>query len=89
MIGFLVGLVVVGLIAGFLARLLVPGRQHLSVLATIWLGIAGSFVGGFLGNLLFDVDASLQPAGIVGSVFGAVLVLVIWTRVGARNAVRS
>lgn len=92
MLGLLLSIIVVGLIAGALARLLVPGRQGLSIPATILLGIIGSFVGGFLGFLLFGSDSGsgfLQPAGIIGSVIGAVIVLLIWTRVGARRTVHS
>jgi uncharacterized membrane protein YeaQ/YmgE (transglycosylase-associated protein family) len=58
----------------------------MSVLATIVLGIVGSFVGGFLGYVLFHKDGQdgfLQPAGIIGSVIGAIIVLLIWTRVGS------
>ncbi|MDO3634495.1 GlsB/YeaQ/YmgE family stress response membrane protein [Mycolicibacterium arseniciresistens] len=57
---------------------------------TIVLGVVGSFVGGFLGYLLFHKDGSdgfLQPAGLIGSVIGAVIVLVIWLRVGGRKSV--
>jgi uncharacterized membrane protein YeaQ/YmgE (transglycosylase-associated protein family) len=92
MLGFILSIIVIGLIAGALARLLVPGRQGLSIPATILLGIVGSLVGGFLGRLLFGADSGsgfLQPAGIIGSVIGAVIVLLIWTRVGARRTVRS
>ncbi len=46
MIGFIIGLIVIGLVAGALARLLVPGRDPMSIGATIVLGIVGSFVGG-------------------------------------------
>lgn len=49
MLGLIVGIIVIGLIAGALARLVVPGKQNISVLTTIVLGIIGSFVGGFLG----------------------------------------
>ena len=55
-------------------------------------GIVGSFVGGFLGYLLFHKDADdgfLQPAGIIGSIIGAVIVLLIWMPVQRRNAVRA
>ena len=91
MLGLILSIIVVGLIAGALARLLVPGRQNISVLATIVLGIVGSFVGGFLGYLIFGRDSGsgfLQPAGIIGSVIGAVIVLLIWTRVGNRSTAR-
>ena len=91
MLGLILSIIVVGLIAGALARLLVPGRQNISILATIVLGIVGSFVGGFLGYLLFGRDAGsgfLQPAGLIGSVIGAVIVLLIWTRVGSRSSAR-
>ena len=92
MIGLIVSILVIGLIAGALARLLVPGKQNLSVAMTIVLGVVGSFVGGFLGYLLFHKDSAqgfLQPSGIVGSVIGALVVLVIWLRVGGRSSVRS
>lgn len=92
MIGLIISILVIGLIAGALARLLVPGKQNLSVPMTIVLGVVGSFVGGLLGYLLFGKDSAegfFQPSGIIGSVIGAVVVLVIWLRVGGRNSVRS
>ena len=50
MVGFIIVLLIVGLIVGAIARLLMPGRDPLGILGTIALGIAGSFVGGFLLN---------------------------------------
>ena len=92
MVGLILTIVIVGLLAGALARLLVPGKQHMSILTTIVLGVVGSFVGGFLGYLIFHKDASqglLQPSGIIGSVIGAIIVLLIWSSVGARGSMRS
>ncbi|AMM22153.1 transglycosylase [Frondihabitans sp. PAMC 28766] len=90
MLGLIISLLVVGLIAGFIARAVVPGRQHLSIPMTILLGIIGSFVGGFLGFVLFHHDAMdgfFQPAGIIGSIIGAIIVLVIYINVGGRRRV--
>ena len=91
MIGFIIGLIIVGLIAGAVARLLVPGRDPMGVGATIVLGIIGSFVGGFLADVLFRSDAAdrgLSPAGIIGSIIGAVIVLLIYNATANRRGVR-
>jgi uncharacterized membrane protein YeaQ/YmgE (transglycosylase-associated protein family) len=91
MLGLIISLLIVGLIAGALARLIVPGRQHLSILATIVLGIVGSFVGGFLGYLIFHKDADsgfFQPSGIIGSVIGAIIVLLVYLKAGRSQGAR-
>ena len=88
MIGFIIGLIIIGLIAGFIARALVPGDDSMSIVATIVLGIIGSFVGGFLADLLFrseGEDAGLGPAGIIGSIIGAIVVLLIYNAVTGRK----
>ena len=69
---------VTGLIAGAIARFLVPGRQSMGLLATMILGIVGSFVGGFLSNLIFGGDIAISASGIIGSIIGAVVVLLIY-----------
>ena len=69
--------IVVGLIAGAIARLLVPGRSGLGCLGTIVLGLVGSFVGGFLGNLIFEDELRLSASGLIGSIFGAIIVLAL------------
>lgn len=69
---------VLGLFAGAVARFLVPGRQSMGLLATMILGIVGSFVGGFLGNLIFGGEFVLSASGIIGSIIGAIVVLLIY-----------
>ncbi len=91
MLGLIVSLIVIGLIAGAIARLVVPGKQNLSIAATIVLGIVGSFVGGFLGYLIFHKDGQngfFQTSGIIGSIIGAIIVLLLWTRFGSRSRSR-
>jgi uncharacterized membrane protein YeaQ/YmgE (transglycosylase-associated protein family) len=88
MLGFIIGLIIVGLIAGFIARLLLPGPDPMGFLATIVLGIVGSFVGGFLGWAIFGHDlgeGALQPSGIIGSIIGALIVLAVWRWWAGRN----
>ena len=90
MLGFIVFLVIVGLIAGFVARALVPGADPMSVGQTILLGIVGSFIGGFLGWLLFGEDfeeGALQPSGLIGSIVGAMIALLIWRTTNRRRPV--
>lgn len=92
MIGLIVSLIIIGLVAGALARLLVPGRQDISIPMTVLLGVVGSFVGGFLGYAIFHHDSQdgfFQPSGILGSIIGAVIVLLVWTRISGRSRVRS
>ena len=81
MIGLLLSLLVIGIIAGFLARLIVPGRDPMSFFETVALGVVGSFIGGFLGSLLFDGELALRGAGIVGSVLGAIVALLVYRSV--------
>ena len=86
MLGTIIGLIIIGLIAGFIARAVVPGRQSLSILQTILLGIVGSFVGGFLGRLLFGSgNGFVQPSSWIGSIIGAIIVLVIYLAVKRRS----
>ena len=90
MIGFILYLLVIGVIAGFIARAIVPGNDSMSVLATIVLGIVGSFLGGFLGYVLTHHDASdgaFQASGIIGSIIGAVIALLIYRAVTGRRRV--
>lgn len=81
MVGLLIYLLVIGVIAGFLARAVVPGPDPLSTGETIVLGVVGSFVGGILGALLFDGELTFGPGGIIASIIGAVIALLIYRKV--------
>jgi uncharacterized membrane protein YeaQ/YmgE (transglycosylase-associated protein family) len=69
---------VFGLVVGFLARALMPGTQKMGVVATMLLGVVGSFIGGFLGALITDSRVlDFNTAGIIGSVIGALIALAV------------
>jgi uncharacterized membrane protein YeaQ/YmgE (transglycosylase-associated protein family) len=78
---------IVGLLAGLIARALVPGKDSMGIGATLVLGLIGSLVGGFLGNLLFQGDLNIEPAGIIGSIVGAIIALLVYRNMGARRRV--
>jgi uncharacterized membrane protein YeaQ/YmgE (transglycosylase-associated protein family) len=88
MIGFVLYLILMGAIAGFIARAVVPGSDPMGVGGTILLGIVGSFVGGFLGYLLFNADFDdgwFQASGFIGSIVGAIVALLVYRMVGSRS----
>lgn len=78
---------IVGLVAGFVARALVPGRDAMGALSTIVLGLVGSLVGGFLGSVLLDraTGTDFQPAGLVGSIIGAIIALLVYRAATGRR----
>ena len=85
-------LIFVGMLAGFVARLLVPGRDAIGFWWTVLLGIAGSFAGGFVAWALFGWDedeGALQPGGVIFSIIGAVLILLVWRAIDRRRSPTS
>jgi uncharacterized membrane protein YeaQ/YmgE (transglycosylase-associated protein family) len=74
-IGVLISYVVIGFLAGAVARFLVPGRDPMGCLGTIVLGVVGSFLGGFIWELIQFHRLELRPIGFIGSVLGAIVVL--------------
>jgi uncharacterized membrane protein YeaQ/YmgE (transglycosylase-associated protein family) len=91
MVAYIIILILIGLVAGAVARLLVPGRDPMGILATIVLGIIGSFVGGFIWNLIQYHRLSphkFHPAGIIGSILGAILVLLVLRLTGMEKGRR-
>jgi uncharacterized membrane protein YeaQ/YmgE (transglycosylase-associated protein family) len=91
MLWFIVVLLVVGLIVGAVARLLVPGRDTIGLLGTWLLGVGGSLLGGFLGWAILGADIDdgpVQAAGLIGSVVGAVILLLIYNAFTRRSRAR-
>ncbi len=83
----IIAFIIIGLIAGLIARAILPGRQSMGLVATTLLGMVGSLVGGLIGSLfhrdgrLFD----LHPTGILMSVVGAIAVLLLVGAAGRRR----
>jgi uncharacterized membrane protein YeaQ/YmgE (transglycosylase-associated protein family) len=85
MILTILGWIVFGLIAGFIARALVPGKDDIGVLRTILLGVTGSVVGGLVFGLLTVGIRGFEPTGWIGSIIGAIIVLVVYNKVTGRK----
>ncbi|HYH99325.1 GlsB/YeaQ/YmgE family stress response membrane protein [Hyalangium sp.] len=83
----IIAFIIIGLIAGLIARAILPGRQSMGLLPTTLLGMVGSLVGGLIGSLfvrdgrLFD----LHPSGLLMSVVGAIAVLLLVGVAGRRR----
>ena len=87
-LGTIIVAIILGLIGGAVARAVIPGKQNMSIVATIVLGIIGSLVGGFLGYVLFHKDAQkgfFQLSGLIGSIIGSIIVLALWVYFGNRR----
>lgn len=79
----MIGFIVFGLVVGVVARLLVPGRQHLGIMMTLVLGVIGSVVGGVVANALGTGDVfELNFLGSVVAIATAVVLIVVGDRVG-------
>ena len=83
----MIGFIVAGLVIGALARLIKPGKQNLSILWTLLLGLAGSVVGGLVANLLGTGDIwELNVLGFIVAVVAAVLLIGVAEGLSGRNA---
>jgi uncharacterized membrane protein YeaQ/YmgE (transglycosylase-associated protein family) len=83
----LIFFVLFGFIIGLLARALLPGKQSLGLLWTTVLGVAGSLIGGLVAKAIAGAPMEgLQPAGFIGSLIGALLLLWGYVTVAKRRA---
>jgi len=80
-----IGAIVIGLLVGAVAKFLTPGTDPGGCLITILIGLAGSFVGTYLGQALGLYRVG-EPAGFIGSVIGAVLLLLLYRMIAGRRA---
>ena len=79
----MIGFIVAGLVIGLLARLVLPGRQHIGLLWTIVLGVLGSVIGGTIANLIGTGDVmELNVFGFIVAVIAAVALLSVADRAG-------
>ena len=78
-------MLIIGLVIGVVAKLLMPGRDPGGFIITILLGIAGSFVAGFVGRAMHWYSQG-QPAGFVASVIGAIVLLILYRLFQRRTA---
>jgi uncharacterized membrane protein YeaQ/YmgE (transglycosylase-associated protein family) len=72
--------VLTGFVVGLIARAVLPGADKMSIIATAVVGVLGSLLGGFLGGLISrpKEGAQFHPAGLLLSIVGALILLVIW-----------
>jgi uncharacterized membrane protein YeaQ/YmgE (transglycosylase-associated protein family) len=81
----IISTIFIGLIVGIVAKLLMPGRDPGGLIVTILLGIAGSFVAGYLGRAMGWYQEG-QPVGFLASVLGAIILLALYRLIAGRRA---
>jgi len=83
-----IGWIVLGLIAGAIAKAIMPGKQGGGWLATLLLGVVGAVLGGWLGSLIFDVEITefWSISTWLLAIGGALIVLVIWGLITRKRA---
>ena len=89
MMGF-IWMLIIGLVAGALARLIMPGRDPMGIIMTIILGIVGSILGGLVSWAIWGADTrdgGFRPAGLLLSILGAIIVLWIYRMIKSRSTV--
>ena len=84
----MIGALILGLVAGFVAKLLVPGRDPGGFFVTIGLGLVGSFVGWLLFTKVFGIgdDDIFDLGGLLGAIVGTVIVLVAYRKIAGGRA---
>jgi uncharacterized membrane protein YeaQ/YmgE (transglycosylase-associated protein family) len=86
----MIGAIILGIVAGFLGRALMPGRQSMGFFATILLGLAGALVGWLIFTALLGIGDTdiFDLGGLLSAVIGVIIVLAIYGAVASRNTAR-
>jgi uncharacterized membrane protein YeaQ/YmgE (transglycosylase-associated protein family) len=86
-----IGAAILGIVAGYLARALLPGKQEMGFFATVLLGLVGALVGFFFFTEVLGIGDTeiFDLGGLIGAVIGAMLVLFIYDRVVASRSAKS
>ena len=87
MLGEIIAAIIIGIIAGYLGRLLLPGRDPMGFVQTVAFGIIGALVGYFIFTKVLGIgdDDKFDLGGIIGAIVGTIIVLLIWRAVAGRN----
>jgi uncharacterized membrane protein YeaQ/YmgE (transglycosylase-associated protein family) len=87
MLGNIIAAIVIGIIAGYLGRLLLPGKDPMGFVGTVIAGIIGALLGYFLFTSLLGIgdDDKFDLGGIIGSIVGTMIVLLVWRAITSRN----
>ncbi len=91
MIGNLIAAIIIGIIAGYLGRALLPGKDSMGFVATVAVGIVGALLGWVLFTYLLGIGDSdkFDLGGVIGAIIGTMIVLLILRAVNGRNAAPS
>lgn len=86
-----IAFLILGLIAGAIAKAILPGKQGGGWLATLLLGVVGAMLGGWLGSVIFDADMNefWSFSSWLLAIGGAIIVLLIWGLIFGRNKERT
>jgi uncharacterized membrane protein YeaQ/YmgE (transglycosylase-associated protein family) len=87
MIGNIIAAIFIGIVAGYLGRLLLPGKDPMGFVQTVAFGIIGALVGYFLFTTVLGIgdDDKFDFGGIIGSIIGTMIVLAIWRAIAGRG----
>ena len=83
----LIWTIIIGFLAGVVAKFVHPGRDNMGFILTTLLGVAGAFVATYLGQAIGWYQAN-EGAGLIGAVVGAIIVLIVWGLFAPRDAQR-